>query len=335
MLEQVTDLFTRAVNPAFLPDPTQLAVPGFVILILAEMVYGWKSGRTKFNGKDTAVSLIMGLGSIISGALFAFAALGYSLFIFETMRLVDLGHGVWVFILAFILDDLIYYWIHRAGHRMRWMWAAHVIHHSSQHYNLSTALRQTWTSPLTPGILFRTPLFVIGIDPGIVFFVAGLNLVYQFWIHTEAIDRMPRWFEAVMNTPSHHRVHHANNPPYLDANYAGVFIIWDKLFGSFIPEQRDMPVRYGLVQDLGTFNPLKVAFHEWVGLLKDWSHAKSWSERLHYLIKPPGWTPDGSRLTSDMLKTRWQQRQRLRSAQTVSIDGSLDHPERPSRQAAE
>src|SRR3546814_77230 len=133
------------------------------------------------------------------------------------------------------------YVFHRAAHRVRWFWASHVIHHSSQHYNLSTALRQTWTGFFSLTFLFRLPLFLIGFPPAMVFFCAGLNLIYQFWIHTEAIGRMPRWFEAVMNTPSHHRVHHGVNPRYLDANYAGVFIIWDKMFGSFVPERDDDP----------------------------------------------------------------------------------------------
>ena len=137
-----------------------------------------------------------------------------------------------------------------------------------------------------------------------VFFCAGLNLIYQFWIHTEAIGRMPKWFEAVMNTPSHHRVHHGVNPRYLDANYAGVFIIWDRMFGSFVPERDDEPVRYGIVKQLGSFNILWAAVHEWVGIAKDmW--AAPWRHKLNYLIREPGWSHDGSRQTSAMIKERW------------------------------
>lgn len=295
--------------PLELAKPTELAVPAFVFFVLVEMIYGWKTGRAKFEGKDAFTSLIMGLGSTVSGALTAGIFFVLSYWIWDNFRLFDLGAGLWVFALAFVLDDFAYYWIHRFGHRMRWMWAAHVIHHSSQHYNLTTALRQTWTGQFTPGFLFKVPLFLMGIEPAIVFFVAGLNLIYQFWIHTEAIDRMPRWFEAVMNTPSHHRVHHANNPKYLDANYAGVFIIWDKMFGTYIPEDRNEPCRYGLVRDLGTFNPLRVATHEWVGIFKDMWHAKSWKHKALFLLAPPGWTPDGSRKTSDMIRAEWLARQ--------------------------
>ncbi len=291
-----------------LPAPTQLAVPAFVLLVLAEMIYGWKTGRARFEAKDTMTSLIMGLGSTISGALTATLAIGLAYWVWATFAIFDLGAAWWVFVLAFVLDDFAYYWIHRMGHRMRWMWAAHVIHHSSQHYNLSTALRQTWTGFFTPSILFKMPIFLLGIEPAIVFFCAGINLIYQFWIHTEAIDKMPRWFEYWFNTPSHHRVHHANNPRYLDANYAGVFMVWDRMFGSFIPEDKAEPCRYGLVTDLGTFNPLRVALHEWIGIFKDVTQAQTMKDRILYLLAPPGWTPDGSRMTSDMIRDAWRER---------------------------
>jgi sterol desaturase/sphingolipid hydroxylase (fatty acid hydroxylase superfamily) len=188
------------------------------------------------------------------------------------------------------------------------MWAAHVNHHSSQHYNLSTALRQTWTGTLAINFLFRLPLVVIGFHPGMIAICAGFNLIYQFWFHTEAIDKCPRWFEAVMNTPSHHRVHHATNPVYLDRNYAGVFIVWDKLFGTFQPEVEGEQIRYGIVKQLGSFNLLWVSFHEWIGIARDvWS--APWGAKLGYIWRPPGWTHDGSRDTSDMIRQRWLDRQ--------------------------
>jgi sterol desaturase/sphingolipid hydroxylase (fatty acid hydroxylase superfamily) len=206
-----------------------------------------------------------------------------------------------------VLDDLKYYWVHRAGHRIRWMWAAHVNHHSSQHYNLSTALRQTWTGSLTFGFLFAVPLVLLGFHPAMIAICGGFNLIYQFWIHTEAIGRMPRWFEAVMNTPSHHRVHHATNPRYLDRNYAGVFIVWDRMFGTFTPEVDDEKIRYGIVKQLGSFNLLWAVFHEWAGMLADIWRAP-WRHKLSYLLREPGWSHDGSRETSDMIRAKWQAR---------------------------
>ena len=193
---------------------------------------------------------------------------------------------------------------HRTAHRVRWFWASHVIHHSSQHYNLTTALRQTWTGFFSFGFLFRLPLFLIGFPPAMVFFCAGLNLVYQFWIHTEQIGRLPPWFEAVMNTPSHHRVHHAVNPRYLDRNYAGVFIVWDRLFGTFEPELDTDRPRYGIVHALPSFNPLWAAVHEWAGIARDARLARGPRELCGRLFGPPGWQPGGAGDTSESIRAR-------------------------------
>lgn len=291
-----------------LPDPVLYAIPAFVILIVMEMVFGHLTGKARFEPKDTATSLIMGLGSQIAGLLTGGVIYAIGLFIWHHARLFDIGFTWWAFIIAFILDDLSYYIAHRAGHRIRWFWAAHVIHHSSQYYNLSTALRQTWTGFPAFTFIFSLPLFVLGSHPLLIAFVASLNLIYQFWIHTEAIKRFPRWFEAIFNTPSHHRVHHATNPRYLDANYAGTLIIWDKLFGTFVPEDDAEPCRYGIVRQLGSFNPLKVAFHEWVGIFGDIGKARSLRDLFFYLFGPPGWSPDGSRYTSHDLKKSWEEK---------------------------
>jgi len=154
-------------------------------------------------------------------------------------------------------------------------------------------------------MIVRTPLILIGFHPAMVLFCGGLNLIYQFWIHTEAIGRMPKWFEAIMNTPSHHRVHHGRNPRYLDSNYAGVFIIWDKMFGTFVPELDEDKPQYGLVHNLGTFNPLRVAFHEWIGIFRDVTQRGiTWRDRLMYMFASPGWSHDGSRDTSEVIKAK-------------------------------
>jgi sterol desaturase/sphingolipid hydroxylase (fatty acid hydroxylase superfamily) len=223
-------------------------------------------------------------------------------------RWFDIGWAWWAFALCFVADDFAYYWAHRLGHRVRWFWASHVNHHSSQHYNLSTALRQSWTGFFALGFLFRIPLALIGFHPAMLVFVGAINLIYQFWIHTEAIGKLPRWFEAILNTPSHHRVHHATNPRYLDRNYAGVFIIWDRMFGTFTPEVDGEKIRYGIVRQLGSFNILWSVFHEWVRMIGDVRKAP-WRHKLTYMWKPPGWSHDGSRETSDQLRARWCDRQ--------------------------
>ena len=214
-----------------LPDPVTYAIPVFVGLVLAEMLVARVRDRGRYEPRDTLTSLALGLGSTIAGVLSAGAVFALATWLWH-FRLFAIGYQWYWFAIAFVLDDLAYYVFHRSAHRVRWFWASHVIHHSSQHYNLSTALRQTWTGFVSLNFLFRLPLFLIGFPPAMVFFVAGVNLVYQFWIHTEVIGRLPRWVEAVMNTPSHHRVHHATNARYLYRNYAGLFSGWDGLFGT-------------------------------------------------------------------------------------------------------
>ena len=296
-----------------LPDVVTYAVPGFVLLVLVEMVVVRLRHRRRYEPKDTLVSLALGTGSTVAGALTAGLAFAMAMWVWQ-FRIFDIGYAWYWFVLAFIVDDLAYYVFHRLAHRVRWFWASHVIHHSSQHYNLSTALRQTWTGFLSLGFVFRLPLALIGFPPAMLVFVAGINLIYQFWIHTEVIQRMPRWFEAVMNTPSHHRVHHATNPQYLDTNYAGVFIVWDRMFGTFTAERADDRPRYGIVRNLGSFNLLWAATHEWVGIAKDVWSAPDWASRIGYMIKPPGWSHDGSRDTSETIKARWEARQQQGAA---------------------
>jgi len=295
-----------------LPSPTQIAVPAFVLLILIEIFIIRARNRRGYEARDTLTSLLLGLGSTIAGGLTAAIMLAAALWVYQ-YRIFDFGFVWWAWPLAFVVDDFAYYIKHRLGHRVRWMWAAHVIHHSSQHYNLSTALRQTWTGFFTPGFIISLLMFLLGFHPLLIAFVAGLNLIYQFWIHTEAIGRMPRWFEAVMNTPSHHRVHHATNPRYLDSNYAGVFIIWDKMFGTFVPETDDEEIRYGIVKQLGSFNVLWAAFHEWIGIGKDMWSAPTWQDKLNYLIKPPGWSHDGSRDDTETIKQRWRDKEMIKT----------------------
>ena len=284
-------------------DPIPWAIPAFLILILAELAWARRSAPDAYETSDTLVSLSLGLGSVVAGlasaGLIYLAADGLWHY-----RVFDFGWVWWVWILCFVLDDFNYYVFHRSAHRVRWFWASHVNHHSSQHYNLSTALRQTWTGFPALSFLFRIWPALIGFHPAMIITVGAINLIYQFWIHTEAIGRMPRWFEAVMNTPSHHRVHHATNPVYLDRNYAGTFIVWDRLFGTFEAERADVRIHYGIVTQLGSFNLLWAAFHEWAAIGRDLWRAP-WRYKLSYLWRPPGWTHDGSRDTSDTIRARW------------------------------
>lgn len=287
-----------------LPNPVALAIPGFVLLVLAEAFWGRWRHSAKFEPRDTAASLLMGMGNIVSGLGAGLVILAVSVWLYQ-FRIFEIGYTWWAFVLIFFAEDFCYYWFHRLSHERRWLWASHIIHHSSQHYNLSTALRQTWTSLFSGGWILWLPLSLLGFPPALIVFQQGVSLVYQFWIHTEAIDKMPRWFEAIFNTPSHHRVHHAINTKYLDRNYAGILIIWDKMFGSFEPEDPNEPCEYGLIHQIGTFNPLRIAFHEWVAIFRDIVSGKlSLKARLMYMFGPPGWSHDGSRQTVKQQKAQ-------------------------------
>ena len=287
-------------------DPVALAVPFFVLTIILEIALTrFKAVKAHYETKDTMASLAMGLGSNVAGLLTGGAAFAATVWVWQH-RVFDIPMtAIWAWVAIFFLEDLTYYGFHRFSHERRFWWAAHVNHHSSQHYNLSTALRQTWTGGLAGTWALWLPLALLGFPPAMLAIQKGVSLVYQFWIHTEAIGRMPKWFEAVFNTPSHHRVHHARNPRYLDSNYAGILIIWDKLFGTFQPELDEEKPRYGIVKNLSNFNILRVAFHEWGGIAKDLAGSRSLREVAGYLFGPPGWSPDGSRDTSATLKAQW------------------------------
>lgn len=287
------------------PDIILYAIPFFIVAIGLEIYVVTKRRLKGYHTKDAVSSIAMGLGNVFLGffsKLVVFAAL---FFIYENFRLFTIPITWWSFIILFFLDDFSYYWFHRVSHECRLFWASHVVHHSSQYYNLSTALRQTWSGGFY-SFIFWCWLPLLGFHPGMIALQMSVSLIYQFWIHTEAIDKTPKWFEAVFNTPSHHRVHHGSNPLYLDKNHAGILIIWDKLFGTFQPELQSEKVVYGLVTNIETYNPIKIAFLEWSYLIKDsFTGKKTWRNRLFYFIKPPGWKHDGTGKSSKNLKDEW------------------------------
>jgi sterol desaturase/sphingolipid hydroxylase (fatty acid hydroxylase superfamily) len=305
-----------------LVNSAALAQAALLLLIPLEL---WLASRAaikaEYDVRDTLANVTVSIGSIFFWGTLSWIFYG-AVSVAYRYRLTDVPFSFWSFIAAFVLEDLRYCWWHRISHRSRWFWASHVVHHSSQHFNLSTNLRQSWTSQFSGLILLNVPLAFVGFHPGTIALAFSLNLLYQFWIHTEAIGRLPRWFEWLLNTPSHHRVHHASNPPYLDANYAGVLMIWDRLFGTFVPEQADEPVRYGLVKNLATFNPVRIALHEYVGIARDQARRElTLRQRLGYFFGPPGWSHDGSRGTTDTL--RRAERERRESAATPATAAAV------------
>ena len=281
------------------------AIPFFLLAMLLEFFVASGKNIKVYSKKDAFSSIAMGLGNVFIGfvsKLFVFAALYY---VYENFRIFTVPITWWSFIILIFLDDFSYYWFHRTSHENRFFWASHVVHHSSKHYNLSTALRQTWTGGFY-SFIFWLWLPLIGFHPGMIIFQMSISLLYQFWIHTELIQKMPKWVEFFFNTPSHHRVHHGSNPIYLDRNHAGILIIWDKLFGTFQPELESEKVKYGLVVNIKTYNPIVIAFNEWGALFKDLIIKNvSLRNRIKYLYKPPGWKHDGTGKLSADLREEW------------------------------
>ena len=291
------------------PDVVFYATPFFLLAIGLELLWlKYHPIKNAYSLKDGLTSVTMGIGSMISDLLLK-ALMIVPLFWAWQYRFFDLGTSVWTVLAALVLMDFAYYVTHVAYHKIRWFWATHIVHHSSEHFNLTTALRQQWTNGVSGTVLFKIPLVLLGFHPLIIVFVMGINLIYQFWFHTETINKMPKWFEAIFNTPSHHRVHHGRNPRYLDCNYAGIFIIWDRLFGTFVPEMDCEKVEYGIVKPLKSYNPFVVAFHEFGALFRDvFQPGITLSERFKYLFGPPGYAHDGSRKTVAMLKSDFVQK---------------------------
>ena len=193
----------------------------------------------------------------------------------------------WAWVALFLGAEFAYYWMHRFSHEVRWLWATHVVHHTPEQIHFASAYRLGVTGVLSGGWLFYFPLYLVGFNPIAVAGMLGLNLFYQFWLHTDLVGKLGP-LEWLLNTPSHHRVHHASNGEYLDRNYGGILIIWDRLFGTFAEERPDTPIVYGLVHPIGSLNPLALTFHEWITMVRDLSRAQSCGERLRQLFGRPG-----------------------------------------------
>lgn len=287
------------------PNIILYAIPVFIIAMLLELYVTTKQQLNSYETKDAFSSIAMGIGNVLIGFASKALVLLALFLVYEHLRIFTIPIVWWSFVLIFFADDLSYYWFHRISHQCRLFWASHVVHHSSQHYNLSTALRQTWSGSFY-SFIFWLWLPLLGFHPAMILLQMSISLLYQFWIHTETIHKMPNWFEAFFNTPSHHRVHHGSNPIYLDRNHAGILIIWDKMFGTFQPELTTEKVNYGLTANINTYNPVKIAFHEWIALFNDtFSGEKSLKDRLRYLLKPPGWKHDGTGKISEDLREEW------------------------------
>ena len=275
-------------------DYVALAVPFFLLAILLELIYGFVINNNTYRINDTISSLFMGSLRGSSGILkIGFG--GTIFYIIETKfslwRMDDKNILTWIF--AFVAYDFFYYWFHRISHERQIFWASHVAHHQSEEYNLSTALRQTGTGFLITWV-FYIPLFVIGVPSYVFVSVASINLIYQFWVHTKHIGKLG-WYELIFVTPSNHRVHHAINDEYVDKNYGGVFILWDRLFGTFQEELEEKECVYGIRGPIKTFNPIWANLHIYYKILKDMKMEITSKNFFRVLIARTGWSPDGNK----------------------------------------
>lgn len=269
-------------------NPIVLSIPIFFILIGVELLVERFTHKDLYKFPDAIANLSCGITSQLSGLFLAVLGIGVYQFVFENFALFKLTHN-WLYWSALVLlVDLAYYWAHRMSHEVNLFWGGHVVHHQSEEYNLSVALRQSslqvvWT------FAFNLPLALIGFDTVNFTLISALNTLYQFWIHTEAIGKMG-WFEYIFNTPSHHRVHHGRNPKYIDKNHAGAFIIWDKMFGTF-QEEEERPT-YGITKPINSWNAIWANMSHYVDMGRDLKRIPGWKDKIVYLFKKPGWLPD-------------------------------------------
>jgi sterol desaturase/sphingolipid hydroxylase (fatty acid hydroxylase superfamily) len=278
----------------------QLILIYFAPIFFIFVAWEWNTLRRKhaslpktaqYSLRDTLSNMTLALMHEVGDAIAALLTLAIYYWLFD-FRLFDIPNALWAFVLLFVLQDFCYYWFHRASHRIRWMWASHVVHHSSESLNFSTAFRQSITYPISGMWVFWVPLVILGFEPMTVVSVVLFNLAYQFFIHTQLSPKF-KTLGVILNTPSHHKVHHARNEEYIDMNYAGTLIIWDKMFGTFVAEKEEVECDFGITRQIKSFNPIYLSFHEWRDMFKDMrSGNKSLKQRLKHLWAPPEWQPE-------------------------------------------
>lgn len=275
------------------------AIPALLLLLVFEICYMIRTDDHR--SKDFFTNLFLGLTAVPLSLI----TKGVVLYIFTILyeyRLFTLPSSAWyILVFCFFADDFSYYWYHRLSHKIRLLWASHSVHHSSEHFTLSAAMRVPWTGYFTGSFMFWAWIPLLGIEPAMILFYKTASVGYQFWLHTERINKMPKWFESIFNTPSHHRVHHASNTEYLDKNHGGTLIIWDKIFKTFYPE-KSTPT-YGLTEKLHSSNPIVIEFNEWQNLSRDLKKPGSWKQKIYYLFNSPGWSHDKACKTTKQLRT--------------------------------
>lgn len=287
----------------------------YLLLAVVEISLDFKNKSGHYKLKDTLCSLSMG-GFYLATKLLMKGTTFFIFFLAQDYALFDFGQSWWIFPLVFILVDFSFYWLHRFIHEVRFAWAGHINHHSSQEFNLAgTAFRQSFAEPLMEPF-FYAPVVLLGFDPLMALAAIELNLIYMYWLHTRKIGKLHPWFEYWFSTPSHHRVHHGCNVQYLDKNYGGTFIVFDRLFGSFAEEKET--VVFGVPEQLQTYNPIKATLHGWIELGQDVIQTPGIINKLGLLVMPPGWAPHGQGLTTRQKQKAYQKQ--FNTSNETSID---------------
>ena len=266
-------------------SPIVIAVPFFALMIAGEALWARLKGSDEYGDRrDTWGNIFLGFMSVVWGALFGLVTGYVYIYFYEIAPYKFPADAWWTWAILFFVDDFVYYIFHRVSHESRLFWNFHVVHHSSEHYNLSVAVRQSWFGGILHWV-FYAPIMLLGFAPWMFAMMHGFNLIYQFWIHTKVIYKLPKWFEFILNTPSHHRVHHGVNTQYLDKNYAGVLMIWDRIFGSFVVET-ETP-RYGIIKPINSYNPLWINTHGWFEMVEAMRKRRGFVNKVRCIFASP------------------------------------------------
>jgi alkylglycerol monooxygenase len=266
-------------------SPIVIAIPFFALLIAAEAYLSVRQQREDYEGKDAWTNIALGFGSVFFGLIFGFIQGFFYNGIYENIAPYKMPMNAWwAWAILLFVDDFAYYWFHRFSHEIRFFWNFHVVHHSSNQYNLSVAVRQSWFSGIAHWI-FYLPAALLGFPLWAFVTMHGLNLIYQFWIHTKLVKKLPAFFEYILNTPSHHRVHHGVNDDYLDKNYGGIFIFWDRMFGTFVSET-ETP-RYGIIKPIYSYNWLWINTHGWAEMIAAMREKKTFLGKARCVFGSP------------------------------------------------
>jgi len=278
-----------------------IAMPAFLLLVLFEKWYGWKKGKDTVRNMDMVSSLSSGVTNVTKDVIGLYLVVLSYPFLLKALAITTISNTIVVYVISFFALDFAGYWVHRLQHVTNFFWNGHIVHHSSEEFNLACALRQSVSAIVKTFAIFLLPAAILGVPPQVIGVVAPLHLFAQFWYHTQHINKMGL-LEYILVTPSHHRVHHAKNPLYMDTNFCNLLNIWDRVFGTFQYEKNEVPIEYGITRKINARNFFDVYFGEIALLFRDIKNAPGIKNKMLYIVKPPGWSHTGDHKTASVIK---------------------------------